>query len=955
LDIFYWSSIAAFFLTLFLAVFVYFEDKQRSTHKVLGLFVLILAVGIFGDFYYRIPIINSSFIPNILRGIFAIVPFSPALWVHFIFLFTKIKPKKHVLSTIYLSSLVLSVLNVLFPKFIFSEVSLTATHLLKTTPSIGFYLFAIYIFGGATLSLYFVIKARKRSAGHFREQLNYYLFANVIIFIAVILYAIAVGFFPGFPRLDNVFLSIYVLIIVYSITRRELLNIKLLVGRLLTYGLLVAGVGFVMYMSRFSVDSFYLSSLVAFVISTWLASFIFIKGKRSLINRVFAGFLLTLSAGIFGDYFYYTPVVNNIAPRELLRAAYVITPFSASTLLHFIFLFTKTKPPKGIVPLLYTGSILLMVLNLAIPAFYFQSATVKTLGELSTTTTLAYHVFSSYNLMAVLLSFVFVIRRRRKSRGKLRAQMNYYLFAAVSIICAALLYSIAMGISPNTPRLDNIFLVLYVCTIAYSITKSELFQIQIVISRTLAYGLTYASVIFIFLLMNLHIKEPNIKVWFNLFYCLLCALVAPRVRGKLQTGLEEKFVSDDYEPNKVIDEITKDITGVYEREGIFKILIKAIEAIIKTKDSHLLVLEKGTERTNNIFHLYDKDMIEVASMDPDNPVIKYFHNKYKPIKFSKLDKEAQGELKKYYINRFSILIPLYSPPNLFDGLLIVGQKVSEAAYTNKDIGLFQTIINFTKVILDRLRPYEEIKQEYAEDRERVYEAKMMEIQAKKNEDFAYTIQEYNHEIRTPLTMLIGAIHTLLYKIKGQKPISNLKEELDDMLKNGERMNDIVGTTLRLTPGSISERKRKRDPQGINEIIQQALDLYTFVHEVKVIKNFNEEEIYVFGVNNDIERIFINLIRNADEAMPKGGKLQIKTSLQNQEACIEIKDTGIGIPEEDQQKVWEIHRSRHVTKGRGLGLSIVHRLVTEHQARITLNSIEGEGTTFTVLFPTVEAI
>ena len=111
-----------------------------------------------------------------------------------------------------------------------------------------------------------------------------------------------------------------------------------------------------------------------------------------------------------------------------------------------------------------------------------------------------------------------------------------------------------------------------------------------------------------------------------------------------------------------------------------------------------------------------------------------------------------------------------------------------------------------------------------------------------------------------------------------------------------------------------------------------------------------EKTIITGDKMDLEMIINNLIKNACEAMPNGGKIRVQTSIIQDFVKIEVKDTGMGISKDKLQKIWEPFQSRHVTKGRGLGLSIVHRLVKEHSGVINVESKENEGTSFEIKFP-----
>jgi len=98
------------------------------------------------------------------------------------------------------------------------------------------------------------------------------------------------------------------------------------------------------------------------------------------------------------------------------------------------------------------------------------------------------------------------------------------------------------------------------------------------------------------------------------------------------------------------------------------------------------------------------------------------------------------------------------------------------------------------------------------------------------------------------------------------------------------------------------------------------------------------------------RVLCNLIKNACEAMPQGGILTIATDLIDHEVVIRISDTGIGIPPEILQRVFEPFVTHGKSHGTGLGMAIAKSIVTAHQGRISVSSVQGKGTTVEVLLP-----
>jgi len=96
---------------------------------------------------------------------------------------------------------------------------------------------------------------------------------------------------------------------------------------------------------------------------------------------------------------------------------------------------------------------------------------------------------------------------------------------------------------------------------------------------------------------------------------------------------------------------------------------------------------------------------------------------------------------------------------------------------------------------------------------------------------------------------------------------------------------------------------------------------------------------------------VNIIMNAAQAMPEGGRILIKTGMNDQYVFIAITDTGIGIRDEDLEKIFEpFFTTKEKEQGTGLGLSLCKRLIEANAGKIEVKSTVGEGTTFTIMIP-----
>ena len=202
-----------------------------------------------------------------------------------------------------------------------------------------------------------------------------------------------------------------------------------------------------------------------------------------------------------------------------------------------------------------------------------------------------------------------------------------------------------------------------------------------------------------------------------------------------------------------------------------------------------------------------------------------------------------------------------------------------------------------------------------------------------------------HEIRNPLTginLLLDNLHDqLLNRPEDQQLIRRALDEI-------ERLEGLVGDLLNFS--RVSETQKT--PGSLAHALHRALRL--FEHncrnagvELKVSLAHDVPQLPLD--ENRIQQAFLNLLRNALEAMPDGGTLTIELTSHSEHACVRICDTGIGMSHEQQALIFEpFYTSKE--EGNGLGLSIVHNIVSEHGARIEVHSEPGSGTCFEIFFP-----
>jgi two-component system sporulation sensor kinase A len=200
-----------------------------------------------------------------------------------------------------------------------------------------------------------------------------------------------------------------------------------------------------------------------------------------------------------------------------------------------------------------------------------------------------------------------------------------------------------------------------------------------------------------------------------------------------------------------------------------------------------------------------------------------------------------------------------------------------------------------------------------------------------------------HEIRNPLTSLKGFLQLLS---TGRGNASSFYEIMKSELV---RIESIVSELLMLSKPQIYEFVHKDSRQIMSETVT-LLDTQAILHNVVIEFHADYRPLWVFGVENQLKQVFINVLKNAIEAMPVGGVVVINMSLDEARGVmIRIKDEGSGIPAEQLSKIGQPFYTTK-DKGTGLGLMVTYKIVDNHQGQITAETMIGVGTTFIIQLP-----
>ncbi len=220
------------------------------------------------------------------------------------------------------------------------------------------------------------------------------------------------------------------------------------------------------------------------------------------------------------------------------------------------------------------------------------------------------------------------------------------------------------------------------------------------------------------------------------------------------------------------------------------------------------------------------------------------------------------------------------------------------------------------------------------------------IQAERLATAGKMAASFAHEIRNPLSSMRMLAQMLMQKpeMLGEKHQRSIRYILEEI----ERIDTIVKGLMEFARPSSLDLKQ----QPIAPVLQAVLALMEANlahHKIQLVLNLSRETPEIQFDSDKLKQVFMNVVLNAMEAMPQGGVLQVSTFTENNSVCIKVEDTGVGIPGADVEHLFEPFFTRK-TRGTGLGLANVKRILEEHGGDVEIESALGEGTEVLLWLP-----
>jgi nitrogen-specific signal transduction histidine kinase len=476
------------------------------------------------------------------------------------------------------------------------------------------------------------------------------------------------------------------------------------------------------------------------------------------------------------------------------------------------------------------------------------------------------------------------------------------------------------------PPVFNVLIPIYVLMVAFAILKYRLMDIEIIIRKGLLYSLLagllsafYLSAVFIFG-NYLGGRKSAASILFTIFSIVFFSLIFQPLRDRIQELIDKVFFKGKYDYQKTLRSLSLTARSIAGIDELVDKILNSITETIKINKAAIYVIDKR----NNSF-VMRKAVGELQANLPADII-----DKLKEEKETIIFKEAANISKIDY----AILFPILSKERLV-GILCLGEKLSGDVYSDEDIDLLTTLCNQMGVSIENAMLYEDAM----ESQKHLY-------QADKLATLGTLAAGLAHEIKNPIAAIKGFSQMIGKSFEtGDKEA--IKDFEDVVPRQLDKINDLVERLLKLSK-PVSYEKRSLNINIVLEDIIKLTEKQAINQKVQITKELNAAN-EIIGDPDQLTQAFLNLILNGIQSMPDGGILAIKTLDINDHGhniSIEIKDTGVGIPEDKLDKIFDPFWT---TKegGMGLGLAVTKKIIDDHKGKIDVESEIGKGTIFQV--------
>lgn len=705
---------------------------------------------------------------------------------------------------------------------------------------------------------------------------------------------------------------------------------------------------------------FYSISLVAIFL---IASLVIIR-QRVPVYRNFA--IFSFCVGLWLALQFLAQLLHNhhTAAIFMLRSAVIVSTFMALAFLSFAYSYAERKIHIWryiILPLIFLG-LGFTRQNVAVADIVKDGIAIRQAGIV-------------YIFVLVFVAFAFgrgifaILADKAAHHDKGRKIRNRLLIFAVS---QAVIINLVFGTS-SSGNLSTQFLVPITCLImtvlvAYTIIRHGLFDIRLIVARSLGYILSLGFVTGVFSLLvfgsgtliESHYSKA-VQQLFSVTVTIVLVLTYPPLKRFFDRITNKYFYRDAYDPQVLFNELNTLLVSSIDMDKILNGSADIIRKYIKAE--HVIFHINETKNTN--FKTLYSGNLKPSTEDVDLAGI--IHGAGEGPSALIVDElpEDQNKLKEKLADRhIAIAVNLFSSsnPNKRIGYMALGSKSSGNPYSKQDVQIIRSVANELVVAVQNALSYEEIKGFNVTLQEKVDKATYQLRKANQRlkqldetkDDF---ISMASHQLRTPLTSVKGNLSMVLDGDVG-KVAKSQKGLLSQAFTSSQRMVDLIADLLNVSRLKTGKFVIDAQPTNLDLMIKEEISQLKETakgHNLELTYDAPEHFPALMLDATKTRQVIMNFIDNAIYYTPSGGHIAVQLMDKPTTVELTVSDDGIGVPKAEQHHLFsKFYRAGNAKKARpdgtGLGLFMAKKVIVAEGGALIFNSQEGKGSTFGFTFP-----
>lgn len=707
------------------------------------------------------------------------------------------------------------------------------------------------------------------------------------------------------------------------------------------------------------------SFAVVVVVLTFLANLsiglvVYRNNPKSWTNRFTAGLALIFAFWTIFNYFALLPGSEITRTFWVRVVMLVTTPMGA-----FTYLLAKCYPNEKLTTNKITNllliSLALIVSFFALSPWMFGQVENLPNGSFNLVPGPAIFLFAISHLGLTTWGLLILINKFRHTTGLLKKQFLFLVIGTILTLTLITLTNFVAVVFFNAMQYTFIgptFTLFQVGFITYAILKHRLFDIRLLVTRTVSYTillLFISSIVVISLLFTAQFFTQgtnNLTVY--TIITLFIAFSFNPLKNLFEKATKNIFYKEPYNSDDLLEKLGEIMRSTLSIHTLTENVLHTLTGTLKISQAAFLLKDN------------DKHLIKTVGYPPNwQPTPNTVHNLIKTagrnlVIFDDLEESTQKMLLRDA--QVSVIVPL-KVKDTTHGLLLLGEKASGEIYSQQDIDVIEIIMPQIAIAIQNAQSYEAIRRfnltlkkeiENATHELRSANSHLKHLDKLKN-DFIFVA---THELKNPVTAMRGYVSMLLEGMFGQLP-EKLKDPLNQLQASTQQLVDLVNDLLQIARSEAKTLNIQTEAVNICQTTQvtvQAIKVLADQKHLTLIHSCPPEnsQIKVQADPQRLKEVLNNLLSNAIK-YSETGTISINSVVQDKMVITQVKDQGVGISPEDQKKLFtkffrvEEEAAKGIP-GTGLGLYIIKEFIEKMGGKIWLESQKGVGTTIFFSLP-----